>query len=381
MYTGGSERLQAVARQNVATVPVLTHTNLVTAVTTDLSDYFVDGTITDDATSNVRRSLSLTLAGVQSVFDTLNIPGGEITVVQRFVYPDQSTDDVPHGVYIVDQQQLDYAPSGQITMTCPDRWLKVQRNKFGLSRASVPTNTASAEIKRLVEGAWPGSTYPFPGWSVLDESALTQVGSLMWDDGDREGAILSLCQANSLEVFFDRTGMAVLRKVPVLTPTSVPVWNVDSGASGVMTAATRSQDWSNTRNVIIVSTSATDVVFDPVECKDTTFGDPLDVTGTLGYVPEEWSSPALRNSDQAKAAGLTRLRKRLGSAYTVSLSAVQNPCLDAEDVIGIQYPQVDPNTGPLTDVQILDSVTHPLSTTGTQDMQTRSTRPTTDGSP
>jgi hypothetical protein len=182
-------------------------------------------------------------------------------------------------------------------------------------------------------------------------------------------------------VFFDRNGQAVLRPVPVLTPTSTPVWTVDAGASGVMVAAQRVTDWSNTRNVILVSTSATDVVFDPVECKDTTFGDPLDVTGTLGYVPEEWTSPTLRNSDQARAAGLTRLRKRLGSGQTVSLSAVQNPTLDSEDVVGIQYPQIDPNVSPLTDAQILDSVTHPLKYDATQDMQTRSTRPLTDGSP
>jgi hypothetical protein len=122
-------------------------------------------------------------------------------------------------------------------------------------------------------------------------------------------------------------------------------------------------------------------VFDPVLVADTTGGDPLNTTGPLGFVPEEWSSPSLRNSAQAQAAGVTRLRKRLGAAQTVSLSAVGNPALDSTDVISVTYPQIDPSNATMTDLQILDSVTHPLKFDGSQDMQTRSTRPATDGSP
>lgn len=389
MWGGATDQLLVAVRQNLSITATATHRNLVTGVTTDLP--VVDGAVTDDATSNVRRSLTLTLTGEQWVFDVLNTQGGEITITQTVTYTDQTTTTViPQGVFIVDSEQLDYSPMGNITLTAPDRWLKVQRNRFGLSRASVPTNMAWQEIQRLVEGAWPrpapstgppGPVYPFPGWSRLDTSATTKVGSIMWDNGDREAAILSLCQANSLEIFFDRTGKCVLQPVPVLTPASAPVWTVDAGESGVLTAATRVRDRSNLRNAIIVSTSATDVVFDPVLVSDTTAGDPLNTTGPLGFVPEEWSSPSLRNSAQASAAGLTRLRKRLGAAQTVSLSAVGNPALDSNDVISVLYPQIDPSTPAFTDLQILDSVTQPLLETGTQDMQTRSTRPATDGGP
>lgn len=375
-----SDRFADGMRRNVAITATATHRNLITGVQTPLP--IVDGTVTDDATANVRRSLALTLPGVESIFDTLDTQGGEISVAHVVIYSDGETETVPQGVFIVDQEQLDYAPSGQITMTCPDRWLKVQRNRFGLARSSVPTNPAWQEIKRLVEGAWPGSTYPFPGWAKLDTSATTKVGALVWDNGDREAAILSLCQANSLEVFFDRDGLAVLQQVPVLTPSSQSVWSVAAGASGVMVSANRTRDRSNLRNVIIVSTSASDVAFTPVVVADMTSGDPLNTTGPLGFVPEEWSSPSLRNSTQAQAAGLTRLRKRLGDAQTVSLSSVPNPALDSNDVIDVQYPQIDPNTSVPTELHILDSVTHPLlAYTNPQDMQTRSTRPLTDGTP
>lgn len=378
MYSPLSGRYADAMTNGVAITATATLHNLLTDATTDLA--VVDGAVTDDCTSNIRRSLSLTLPGEQDAFSSLDTQGGEIAVAHVLKYADGSTETIPQGVFIVDQEQLDYSPSGQITMTCPDRWLKVQRNRFGTSRASVPTNAAWQEIKRLVEGAWPGSTFPFPGWSEIDETATTKVGSLTWDDGDRESAILSLCQANSLEVFFDRQGMAVLRKIPVLTPTSTPAWQVNAGAAGVMVSADRTRDRSGLRNVIIASTSATDVYFAPVVKAITDTGDPTCITGPLGYVPEDWSSPSLRNSDQAAAAAVTRLRQRAGAAQTVSLSAIPNPALDSRDVISVQYPQIDPNTPPVVELHILDSLTQPLlAFKNPQDMVTRSTRPLTDG--
>lgn len=377
MYPVSARFLDAL-RHPLTITATATHRNLITGVTTVLP--IEDGTVTEDVTSKLRRSLSLTLPGLQTLWDALDTPGGEITVTQTVQYVDRMTETIPMGVFIVDQEGLGYTPGGPITMTCPDRWLKVQRNKFGLSRSSVPSNAGWQEIKRLVEGAWPGSTYPFPGWSHLDTTATTKVGSLLWSN-DREAAIGGITEANSLEVFFDRNGLAVLQPVPYLTPTSEPVWLVDASASGVMIGADRTRDRTNLRNVIIVSTSASDVIFNPVEVANRTAGDPLNITGPLGYVSEEWASPVLRNSAQAKAAGLTRLRKRLGAAQSVSITAAGNPALDGSDVIRAQYPQIDRNVGGVTELHILDTIAHPLMPAGTQTMQTRSTRPVTDGSP
>jgi hypothetical protein len=121
------------------------------------------------------------------------------------------------------------------------------------------------------------------------------------------------------------------------------------------------------------------VTFTPVEVKQTTAGDPLSVTGPLGYVPLDYSSPTLRNSAQATAAGMTMLSTNLGVAKTISLSAAPNDALDGWDVIRVVLPQIDRNTPAPSELHIVDTMTVPLVPSGTQDMQTRSTRPDTDG--
>jgi len=79
---------------------------------------------------------------------------------------------------VVDQDAMGYGPGDSITLTCPDRSLIVQRNRFGVARSSVPGNKVWQEIQRLVEGAWPNAVFPFPGWSQLDTSASAKVPAL-----------------------------------------------------------------------------------------------------------------------------------------------------------------------------------------------------------
>lgn len=354
------------------------HKNLVTGVQTTLD--VEDGTVTEDVGANNRWTLSLSVPPVQAAVDTLDTPGGEITVRQGVRYANGQVEWVPLGVHIVDQDELGYAPDGTITVTGYDRSLKVQRNGLAPDqRASVASNKVWQEIQRLVEGAWPGSTYPFPGWALLDTSVTSKVGALVYDDGDRWAAVSQFCTDNSLEMFFDDLGMGVLQPVPVLDDSSVSVWTIDAGDGGVMVDADRTRDMSSTRNVVIVSTSATDVTFPPQVVANTTSGDPLNTTGPLGYVPYEYSSPTLRNSAQARAAGRTMLAVQLGVAKNLTLDAVGHSGLRARDVVLVKLPNISRATT-RPELHILDTVAHPLSPSGVQSIATRSTRPDTDGS-
>lgn len=362
-------------------VTTAVHRNLITGVSTLLSGrdgVLVDGSVTDDSTKRQRRSLSLTLAPSEAIWEALDTVGAEITVTQAIKYVDMQTEWVPMGIFVADQDQIGYGTDGNIQITAPDRWIKVVRNNFGLTRTSVPTNMAWQEIQRLVEACWAGD-FPFPGWAQLDETATTKVGSLIWDDGNRDTAIADLCTANSLEIFFDRNGLAVLRPVPLLTDTSPSVWTVDASPVGVLIDASRTRDRSVVRNAILVTSTATDVSFAEVEVKNDTPGDPLSVDGPLGYVPEDLSLSTLRNSDQARAAGLTELGKTLGVAKQLTLTAAANPALDSEDVILALLPKTDANLPRPVELHMADSITHPLRPDGTQTILTRSTRPDTDG--
>lgn len=379
MFPVTAEYLTAIRNSHKKSLSVV-HANLVTSTVTPLADYtgdlpaVTDGKVTIDATSNVRRVLDLSLPASESTWNTLDTVGGEITVTRALRYAEGALEPVPLGVFIVDTDQLGYGPGDTIDITAaPDRWGKVQKNTLPPSgRASVPSNMAWQEIQRLVEGAWGGS-YPFPGWAQLDKSATTKVGSILWDDGNREAAILGLCADNAVEVFFDANGLAVLRPVPTIIDSSVSVWTVDAGVAGVLLEADRTRDRTKSFNSVIVSTTASDVVFAPVEVKNTVAGDPLSVTGPLGYMATTYSSAGLRNSAQAKAAGQVMLRKTMGVASQLSLSAVQNDALAAEDVITVIPPQIDRNTRRPAEVHIIDSITLPLTVSGDQEITTRST--------
>lgn len=375
MYDVSAQFLHAIRSSHVREVKVRHH-NLITNVWTDLE--VEDGSVRIDATASIRRTLDLTLPPREATYQVLDTPGGEITVSQAVRFVNGTRETVPLGVFIVDADKMGYQPNDSLTLTCPDRWLKVQRNRFGLNRASVPGNAAWEEIQRLVEDCWGGS-YPFPGWAHVDTTATTKVGPLIWDDGDREAAIKQLCRDNAVQVFFDENGEGVLRPIPTLSDTSTPVFTVDAGATGVMVAADRSRDRSQLHNAIILTTSATDVTFDPVEVKNTTPGDPLNVSGPLGYVPLEYSSPTLRNSTQARAAGVKMLGQQLGTAKQLEIESFGNFALDGEDIITVRLPRTDLNLPRPVELHIIDAITNPFQPGTTQQIQTRSTRPDTDG--
>src|SRR6185503_4135415 len=123
------------------------------------------GSVAIDITATSRRVLSLALPPLQSTFDMLSVPGGEIAVSQMYTYIDTTTETVPLGVFCVTQQGMNYKPDSQLTLTCPDRWWRIQSNGFGAARSSVASNAGWQEIKRLVEAAWPNASWPFPGWA------------------------------------------------------------------------------------------------------------------------------------------------------------------------------------------------------------------------
>jgi kumamolisin len=368
-------------RTQRAIITTATFKDPFTAVETPLQ-ILSGSSVTVDVTASVRRTLSLSLPPLQSTYDILSVPGGEVTVTQGIRFIDGTIETVPLGVFCIDQNRMTYRPDGQLSLTAPDRWLQVQRNRFGLARSSVASNTGSQEIKRLIEGAWPNGGFPFPGWAASNPSmsATTKVGSLIWDTGDRAGAIEEIAKANSLDFRFNASGLAELQPIPILTQASVPVWVVDAGAAGVMLDGERSRDMTTFGNAVIVSSSASDIILTPVEVKNAHAvpGDPLSTLGPLGYRPRYYSSPLIRTTAQATAAGKTILQQILSVAQQLSLTAVPNAALDGWDVVDVIFPKGDFGTVRPDERHLIESFTVPLTPDGTQSITLRSTRATAD---
>jgi hypothetical protein len=197
-----------------------------------------------DAAQGVRRSASsttrtrryaapftLTLAASKtSLWDALDTPGGEITVTK---VPSTSDGSPRRPARRVRRRPGPdrLRPGDSISLTCPDRWLKVQRNKFGLTRSSVAGNYSWQEIQRLVEACWGGS-FPFPGWASLDtsrhdEGRPARLGRRRPRRRDQHASAAD----SSLEVFFDAAGQGRAAAGPVARFRLVPVWRVDAGSA------------------------------------------------------------------------------------------------------------------------------------------------------
>lgn len=337
------------------------------------------GQVTVDIGATNRRMLSLTLPPRQSTFDMLSVPGGEITVSQTYRYIDNATETVPLGVFCVNTQTMNYKPDGLLSLTCADRWWRIQSNGFGASRSSIASNMAWQEIKRLMEGAWPNAAYPFPGWASLDQSATTKVGSLIWDDGNRDGGIQKMLTDNNLDAYFDTSGLGVLRPIPTLTTSSMPVWVVNDGPAGTLKDANRLRDITSVHNVIVLNTTASDVILPTLEvanARDPNV-DPLSSRGKLGRVTMNYSGN-FRNVPQMLAAGKTLLSKQLSVQIQLDLTSTPNPCLDGYDVLGVILPKGDAGTIRPAEQHLLASATIPLTPDGEQQISVRATRTTAD---
>lgn len=334
------------------------------------------GEVIVDSAAACRRELRMTTPPLREVIDAVGAPGGEITVTQTVRYIDQSTETIPLGVFVVDEDSSDYDADGNLALTCRDRSVIVQRNKLGGhggSAASVASNPAWQEIKRLVEGAWPNVAYPFPGWAQLDTSAATPVGAMLWADRDRDAAQRKLAAANSVQTYFAPDGRGLLQKVRVPQPGAAPVWTVRSGEGGALVGAERSRDRSKVFNAVVIDSTAAGLYLPQVTVSNTDASDPYSIYGKLGFQPKNISSPHFRTPTQMQIAAIVKLSKLLGAASEVSLTNLPNGALDADDVIGVVTPDGDPAK---PELRVATAFNVPLLPTGVQRIQCRSILPT-----
>lgn len=345
----------------------LTFTNPITSVQTLVE--IQDGQISLDVTNFVRRTLTVSGPNLESVFQLLNVPGGEIAVLSGIRYG-TTTELVPAGVYRVDEAELTFSPSGQLQVTCPDRSVVVQRARMGANRSAVSSNTVWQEIQRLVEGSFTSTYATFPGWAQLDESVTTKVGAQVYDAGNRDAVIAQFCTDNSLEFFFDANGLAVLRLIPTV-PGALGTWTTVMGANGVMIDGTRTRSLSDTKNVIVLTTTATDVQLSAVEVANTNspLTDPLSSLGPLGRQVMDYPGN-FRTTAQMTTAGQTLLARYSAVQQQLSVATVGNAALDGWDQITVVPLISDLGSRP-SESHIVQSYTLPLTNRGQQSITGR----------
>jgi len=285
--------------------------------------------------------------------------GTEIVPYRGIRYIDGLVEWVPLGVFGIDAQGQSYDVDGTITLTCPDRWARVQRARF-LAPATTKGG-AVVEAVRLIREAVPVA---YRNTAKSTASTKRQI----WER-ERANAASDLLKACAAEAFFDRSGALRVQDLPRLTSTSV--WTVDAGPTGVMVSANRSRDRARTFNIVVAVPEALDGTppWAPQIAYDTDADSPTFVGGAFGQVPFHYSSPLLTTAAQALAAARAILGRVTGLNAQLSLDSAVNPALDPGDVISVVFP------GGRVERHLIDTVTIPLDTDTAQKITTRSTRP------
>jgi hypothetical protein len=207
----------------------------------------IGGQITDTTKPGVRRVLSAEFAPEPGVFDLLAPEGTTLTAICRATYQDRSSYDIPMGVFDVDTQSIEEG-GGKIS---PDR-----PGQVGADPAGPVPGAASL-------GGWlPGGAAdraPDPGRDPRHRGA--DHGDVAGDDpgagvgaGPRQGDHLDLAADIGAWVYFDRQGGAVIADIPQLGASAD--WLIDASATGVLVSLDRQRSRTETRNVVVVTSSA-----------------------------------------------------------------------------------------------------------------------------
>lgn len=296
-----------------------------------------DLTITSGSVSGsrnaVRRNLSLAVTAAGSRIDRRNLweqvalPGIEVRAFRGIQFLDGSQTEVPVGVFIVQQPQIDEATGGISFGSCPDRMQRVVNYTFEAPRTSSSGFTYAQQIQQLIGEA-------VTGLSFVDQSGDHNAvpAGTVWES-DRAGAVADLATAIGCEIGFNQAGQAVLyRPKSFATPAD---WKITPAANIVSAAATI--DWTNTYNIVVASGDQTDGTV-PVfaTARDTDPNSPTYWLGPLGPKPmPTYSSPLLTSSTMAQAAALALLAQSTGAQKQIDLTTLANPALDLNDRVDV----------------------------------------------
>lgn len=337
----------------------------------------IGGTITDTNKPGVRRTLNLDLAGGHALFDALTPAGTELAVKCTATYIDRTSVTFPMGVFDIDSDSLEEG-AGRISLTAPDKWVRIQRAKFIQPYSAIPGQSVVQQIIDLIKGAL-GSSTPV----TVTATSSASMGAITWEK-DRDKAILDLCQQIGAWCYFDRFGEATIADIPTAGAES-RVWLVDASSSGVALSMKRERSRTDTYNVVVVESSSaegalfpTQVVWDDNTLSPTYAGtDPVGNPGSagpFGIVTEYLDSPNLATATEALNAGAAHLARGAGLASQVSVTLVPNPAIEAFDSIDVLPPKDSLTDSRVVERHVVDTVTHPLTIGPEQQIDGRQTR-------
>jgi hypothetical protein len=240
-----------------------------------------------------------------------------------------------------------------IKVHCNDLSYAIKRNTWE-QPFTVPSGLLYTDaIKAMVQNRLPSQTQ-FNLSTTTATTPLLVYG--VGQGGDPMQDIQELAGAIGYEVFFDPTGVCVVRPIPD-PGVGDPVWYFDETIVPLVAEAEFDLSSEQTFNDIVVvgqSTSSENPF--SAEAFDNDPNSPTYILGPYGRVSQRVTSSLITSQYQAQAMCYAALYASLGAANTVTLNVVPMPALEPGDIINIVCSNVKANG-----TYMINSMVTPLS--------------------
>jgi len=312
----------------------------------------IDGDVRLDGTAQIRSTLDLTTDGNRmwpTHSDSLFAPYGNEVFVERGVrYSDEQVEMVGLGYFRIQGPEQESAPAGPIRLSGRDRMAGIVDARLVEPQQFLAGASLGFIMDTLVTQVYPDAVIEWD--DNTDDAVITRS---MICEQDRFAFLDDLVRARGKIWHWDHRGILVIRSVP--DPTD-PVFEVHSGAGGVLLRAARTLSRDGVYNAVVATGTGADTLI-PAHAVAID-NNPLSPTffyGRFGPVPRFYTSPFLFSDTQASDAAAAILRQSLGLPYAVDLTAVPNPALEPHDPISVR-----PGTGQGRETHVLQTLTIPL---------------------
>lgn len=293
----------------------------------------LDGDVQLDATAAVRSTVSLTVDGTgafpTAASDPLAPYGNEVFVRRGIAFGGGSVEWVSLGYFRIKSVEQDDAPDGPIRLAGQDRMGGIVAARLIAPVQFASTDTYGDVMDQLVTEVYPTATIE---WD--DATDTDPLGRSLIAEEDRHAFLADLVTGLGKIWYWDHRGVLVIKDLP---DPGASVWDVDSGARGVLVDMGREISDEGVYNAVVVTGEALDTTAPPsAVAYDNNPDSPTYWNGDFGKVPKFYVSSFITTDAQAQTTANAMLRENLGVPYNVNFQVVPNPALEPWDPIVIR---------------------------------------------
>lgn len=301
----------------------------------------VDGSVSCDRASSVRRTATLTIDPSNLddpvLAPRLNPYGTHVKIWRGIRYPSGAVEEgqLFHGR--LDSVEESFAG---INLRCSDFGSYMVDGRFYEAwRPIRPLRVVALEAKAMILDGLPATMTP--PTVFLDGIAATDATLVAPDfniDQERVDGLDQLCTTIGCEWFADEVGDFHIRPLPaVITPSTLPVWIIDSGDEGVLIERVTTVDRQNVFNgakVDGVAVGGDTGATNHYEAKQSESPD-LYWGGPFGKIPQFYSGQSLRTTKSAYDLAQQLVAQSLSQVSALSVTCVPNAKLRLADVVRV----------------------------------------------